>query len=86
MEGLFQVNESVLNGLTDEAFLELRKTGALALAYAQLLSLQKLPLLGEMAALRAAEDARQRSALEPFGGVDLSMLDKDGTFGFEALR
>jgi len=53
LEGLFRVNESALNALDDEAFLSLRKSGAVPIAYAQLLSMQQLRLLGELAAARA---------------------------------
>ncbi|HSI52887.1 MAG: SapC family protein [Ramlibacter sp.] len=79
VEGLYQAGETQLSALPDEAFLELRKTGALQLAYTQLLSLHKLPLLGSLATRRAEAVARR-------AGPDLSLLDKDGTFGFDALR
>jgi hypothetical protein len=78
IEGLFQAGEPQLGALPDEAFLELRASGALQLAYTQLLSLHKLPLLGNLATKRAEAAARQ-------AGPDLSLLDKDGTFGFDAL-
>jgi len=79
VEGLFQAGEAQLNALPDEAFLELRAAGALQLAYSQLLSLHKLPMLGALATRRA--EAASRTA-----GTALSMFDKDGTFGFDALR
>ena len=52
VEGLFQVDETRLNALDSSAFLALRQAGALPLAYAQLLSINKLPDLGKMAATR----------------------------------
>jgi hypothetical protein len=83
-EGLFQVNEAALAALPDEAFLELRKTGGLLLAYAHLLSLQNMAALGQLAARRAQEEAKQAAAGAAM--PDLSLLDKNGTFGFDALR
>jgi hypothetical protein len=81
LEGLFQVDRGALDRLADEALLELRKAGALELAYSQLVSVHKLPLLGKLAALRADEDARQAQAT-----AAAALFDKDGTFGFDALR
>ena len=43
-------------------------------------ALHKLPLLGTLATQRAAAAAARDA------GPDLSLLDKDGTFGFDALR
>jgi hypothetical protein len=85
LEGLFQADEAALGKLPDAAFLELRNTGALALAYAQLISLQKLTLLPALAARRAQEEAVPDS-LVAGKEIDLSFLDKDGTFGFDAFR
>lgn len=84
LEGLFQVDEAALAALPDEAFLELRKAGALPLAYAHLLSLQHLATLGQLAARHAQEAAKKAAAAG--APPDLSLLDKDGTFGFYALR
>jgi hypothetical protein len=50
IEGLFRVNEGALNALEDDAFVSLRKAGALPLAYAQLLSMQQLRVLVSAAA------------------------------------
>jgi hypothetical protein len=71
----------VLGKLGDDAFLELRQCGALELAYSHLVSLYKLPLLGKLAALRADEEARRAQA-----AAGAALFDKDGTFGFDALR
>ena len=49
LEGLYKIDESVLNSLPGEAFLELRAVGALPVAYCQLLSeqhLEKVSALG----------------------------------------
>ena len=84
MEGLYRADEAVLNKLAAEAFLELRTTGAIALAYAQLVSLQKLPLLPKLAA-RVPQGAAAASVAAG-KDIDLSFLEKDGTFGFDAFR
>ncbi len=46
--GLFKVDEAAMNALADDDFLELRKRGALPLAYCQLLSMQHLQSLGRL--------------------------------------
>jgi hypothetical protein len=54
VEGLHCIDETALNALPPDALLELRNTGALALAYCQLLSMQNLQLLGQFAQRSAA--------------------------------
>jgi len=49
IDGLYQVDEAALNTLAPEAFQELRAAGALPMAYCQLLSIQHLPKLAELA-------------------------------------
>lgn len=85
VEGLLQVDEAALNALSDEAFLELRATGALGMAYAQLVSLHKLPTLSRLAQERA-QNAAGKPETSPGVMPDLSLFDKDGTFGFDAFR
>lgn len=50
-DGLFRIDEQALSKISDEAFLKLRKVGALAIAYAQLLSMSRLELLGRLGQL-----------------------------------
>lgn len=52
IQGLFRVDEARLNALDDAAFISIRQSGAMPLAYAQLFSVSKLPDLGKMAAAR----------------------------------
>ena len=49
IEGLFRVNEAAFNALDDAAFLAMRTTGALPLAFAQVMSMPQLRLLVERA-------------------------------------
>lgn len=58
--GLFTTNEAKLNGLADDAFLALRRSGALAFAHAQILS------LGQLARLQARASAKAGNVATPF--------------------
>jgi hypothetical protein len=49
IEGLFQIDEAALNALDDQQFLSLRRSGALLLAYCQLLSTHNLNILVQLA-------------------------------------
>ncbi|NEV61100.1 SapC family protein [Thiorhodococcus minor] len=53
VEGLFKVDEGGLGKLPDDAFLRLRKSGALPMAYCQLLSMHHLGALQQLAAVKA---------------------------------
>ena len=52
LKDLHRVNESALGGLDDEAFLKLRKTSALRLAYAQLMSMGQIARFDQLMRLR----------------------------------
>jgi hypothetical protein len=52
MEGLYRINEAALNQLPAEALAQLRDQGALVTAYCQLISMQHLNGLGELAKVR----------------------------------
>lgn len=58
-EGLFKADEKMLNGLSMEAFQELRQGGALVLAYCQMLSMQHVALLAKLGEMQVKA---QRSA------------------------
>lgn len=74
VNGLFRVDEARLNALDDAAFLALRRAAALPLAYAQLLSINKLFDLGKMAAAR------------PQAGVPLDVDEILGALQWETFR
>ena len=52
INGLLRVNEQALNRLDDEAFLKLRKTSALNLAYAQIMSMGQVTRFHQLMQLR----------------------------------
>jgi hypothetical protein len=81
VEGLFRIDEAALNQLPAEALIELRNTGALLCAYCQLLSMQHLQTLGQLAAVRAKEDA-QATLPTQNGELDLSFLNGSETLKF----
>ena len=86
--GLFQVDEAALNLLPGDALLELRQAGALPIAYCQLLSMQHLPLLGQLieAQTKASAQALALSQLAPNGELDLEFFNNGGTINFSGLR
>lgn len=59
VSGLLRINEAALNGLAAEAFLALRQAGALPLAYAQLLAMNNIALLGKLSQLHATYHRQQ---------------------------
>ena len=87
VKGLFKVDEAALNALPDEALLLLRTTGALALAYAQLLSmnqfnvLEKLSTMQQQLQSQAATHANEISGLEGF-----RLSQDDGKLNFDLLH
>lgn len=80
--GLLRVNEQALSGLDDQAFLALRKVGALQLAYAQLLSSGNIGHLPKLSQLRGevqklqqeADNAKHQQLLQP-NGSDSNVID-----------
>ncbi|GGK46911.1 SapC family protein [Salinarimonas ramus] len=63
-EGLYRVDEAAMTALPDEAFLGLRRSGALPFAYAHLLSMQQVSVFERLVALRD-QLARMQAAKKP---------------------
>jgi hypothetical protein len=83
VQGLFCVDEAALDGLGATGLAALRDAGALKLAYAQLLSMQHLAVLGKLA--QAGQDQSQAAEglrVTPEGDLDLEFLNKGGTISF----
>jgi hypothetical protein len=85
VEGIYRIDEAALNALPDEAYLTLRKTGALPLAYAQLFSMNQLAMLPKAAEVQArikgqlqAQAASQKPPLSDFD----FLLSEEATFKF----
>ncbi len=53
IEGLYKIEEDALNALSDEAFLELRKSGGLFVAYCQMLSMHSIAVLSKLSEAHA---------------------------------
>ncbi|MBP0441198.1 SapC family protein [Tianweitania sediminis] len=62
--GLFRVNEAALNALEAEPLLTLRKAGALALAYAQLISAGNIQVLGSIMGAQDKANAQRMTVPE----------------------
>jgi hypothetical protein len=84
LEGLYRVDEAAMNALPDDAYLELRRVGAIAMAYAQLMSMPQLAGLGERASARLAQAARSIPSppVTAGGDLDLSFLERGDTLRF----
>ena len=68
--GLHRVDEAALRALPDETFLNLRKTSALPIAYAQMLSMGQLSVLEHLARAQTQATAPPRAAyLDAISGV-----------------
>lgn len=85
IDGLFRIDEAALNVLPAEDFIKLRDTGALLVAYCQLLSMQHLPILGQLAQAHAQAKARQELKTTPSGELDLEFLNEGGSINFGNL-
>lgn len=78
LEGLYRIDESALNALSDEDFLKLRADNALAVAYAHLLSLQNIPSLRRRAESQpgsAGATTTEELNLDSFSGEGNINLD-----------
>ena len=86
--GLFRIDEAALNALPAEALYDIREAGALPVAYCQLLSMQHVPLLGQLidAQNKASARALALHQLAPNGELDLEFFNKGGTIDFSNLR
>jgi hypothetical protein len=82
VDGLYRIDEAALNALPAESLKALQQAGAMPMVYAQLLSMQHLPLLGQLA--QAHRKAAQPLPAAPNGELDLSFLSNNGTFSFGA--
>lgn len=80
IEGLFCIDESALNTLSDEAYAELRLAGAIPVVYCQLLSMQKISDLTQFAQAKAKLSSAPQANELNLDGVDLG-----GNISFDNL-
>ena len=80
IEGLFSIDEAALNELSDEAFIELRQSGALIVVYCQLLSMLRITDLAKFAQLKSKADSQP-----PTNELNLDGVNEDGNISFHNL-
>ncbi len=81
IEGIYRVDESRLKELEDEAWLSLRKSGAMPLIYGQLLSMANLNKLAQILKIRDEAKSSKAAAeqnLDAFFGEDNDKLSFEG--------
>jgi len=74
---LHRVDEVALNRLSDDVFLDLRKTSALPLAYAHLMSLAQVEVLERLMAMQASLAQQQHSATTGQGESSFNLSNED---------
>lgn len=87
LAGLFRIDEAALQQLSGDALQVLARSGALTMAYCQLLSMQHMPVLGQLAEAhaKAAEMAAAASAPVASKTLDLEFLNQSDTISFGGL-
>ena len=83
--GLWRVSEQGLALLDDAAFIELRRSGALVLAYAQLLSMPNISVLGRLAQLHAQHAALASQREAEVSAMFEPLTENDGEIDWAAL-
>jgi len=84
--GLLRVDEAALNQLGSSALQALQRSGALALAYMQLLSMQHVATIANLSrghAQHQKEQGEQAMVNPASGELDLEFLNGNGTFSFD---
>lgn len=86
IQGLQRVNEASLNQLGGSALQALQRSGALAIAYMQLLSMQHISTIANLSRGHAnyQQEQNQQSLVNKTSGeLDLEFLNGSGTFSFD---
>lgn len=85
LNGLLRIDETALHNLPGADLEVLQRHGALKLAYCQLLSMQNLHALGQLAALHVkAQEQAQQVPVTQGKDLDLEFLNQGGTLRFGA--
>lgn len=77
VEGLYRIDEAAINALSADALLEVQKIGGMTIAYCQLLSMQHLPAMGQLADAHAAQ-----AKLTGSSDSNLGFMSDGSTFSF----
>lgn len=88
VQGLYRIKELALGQLSSHALVELRDTGALLAAYCQLLSMQQLSMLAEIAqahAKVALMAKAQQPTPPPASDLNLDFMSKGSAINFDHL-
>lgn len=85
LQGLFCIDEAALNQLSGKALKELRDAGALQTAYCQLLSMQHISALPQLAQAHANAAKKAADLNQTAGEVKLDGLEDDGSINFDNL-
>ena len=83
VKGLYSVDEAALNKLDDEDFLAVRKAGGLAIAYAQLFSMNQLTVLERLGELQGQILEQQTAQSEAANLTGFSLAEDEGSLMFE---
>ena len=81
--GLFNVDEAALNKLDDEDFLTVRKAGGMAVAYAQLLSMNQFAVLERLGEIQGQILAQQEANSDAANLIGFSLAEDEGSLSFE---
>ena len=83
VKGIYSVDEAALNKLDDEDFLAVRKAGGLAVAYAQLFSMDQLAMLERLGELQGQILEQQTAQSEAANLTGFSLSEDEGSLIFE---
>jgi hypothetical protein len=82
--GLYRIDEAALHALDDKAFLGLRASGALPVAYAQLMSINQLAVLERLTQVQAKLQAQASRVVQKLAGLEgIGLSQDDGTLKFD---
>lgn len=87
VNGLFRIDEAALNALDADTLKGLCDKGALAIAYAQMFSMNQLSVLDKLKPMREQLQAQAQAAQQATGAGDLNLefLNSSGTISFGNL-
>lgn len=86
VDGLFRIDEAALNRLPADALASVRDSGALVLAYTQLLSMQHLQRLGQLAQAYVPPAPATPPAPILTSELNFGLLNRNDTLNFSNLR